>query len=124
MTAMGPFSAIGAINPERPLRLSGRLDIPNQDSLGEIFDAESDRVASALNAAWNDVEQILAQANLERISHDKELFRFLPTRNQVIESASVINLRSIIMLAAAVLGGMMLGMFGFMTSRAIGNRTN
>jgi hypothetical protein len=76
-----------------------------------------------LNAAWNDVEQILAQANLERISHDKELFRFLPTRNQVSESPSVINQRSIIMLAAAAIGGMMLGMFGFMISRAISNRS-
>jgi hypothetical protein len=117
------LSSQRAVYEQRLALLSGRLDIPNQDSLGEIFDAESDRVASELNAAWNDVEQILAQANLERISHDKELFRFLPTRNQVSESPSVINQRSIIMLAAAAIGGMMLGMFGFMISRAISNRS-
>jgi hypothetical protein len=35
----------------------------------------------------------------------------------------VINQRSIIMLAAAAIGGMMLGMFGFMISRAISNRS-
>jgi hypothetical protein len=117
------LSSQRAVYEQRLALLSGRLDIPNQVSLGEIFDAESDRVASELNAAWNDVEQILAQANLERISHDKELFRFLPTRNQVSESPSVINQRSIIMLAAAAIGGMMLGMFGFMISRAISNRS-
>ena len=107
---------------QRLALLSGRVEIPNQDALGDIFDVESSRVASELNAAWSDVEQILAQANLERISHDKELFRFLPARDQVSESPSLINQRSIIMLAAAIIGGMMVGMIGFTLSRAIGNR--
>lgn len=117
------LSSERAMYEQRLALLSGQREIPNRESLAEIFDIESIRVAGELNSAWNDVEQILAQANLERVSHDKELFRFLPTPEQESGGASVINQRSIILLAAALIGGMMLGMVGFMISRAVRARS-
>ena len=116
------LSSERAMYEQRLALLSGQREIANEQALAEIFDAESVRVAGELNSAWNDVEEILAQANLERISHDKALFRFLPTPEQEMASASVINQRSIIMLAAALVGGMMLGLLGFAVSRAVGDR--
>ncbi|MAN75931.1 MAG: hypothetical protein CML24_01715 [Rhizobiales bacterium] len=117
------LSSQRAMYEQRLALLSGDLEIDNQSALAEIFNAESTRVANELNGAWNDVEQILAHANLERISHDKELFRFLPTRNQIGQSASLINQRAIVLLIAAAIGGMMVGMIGFLISRNVGNRS-
>lgn len=117
------FSADRAMFEQRLALISGEVDIPNREILADIFTEESERVASDLNTAWAEVETILAQANVARISHDRELFRFLPTPDQASNSRALIDSRSIVMLVAAALGGLILGMIAHMASGAIRNRS-
>lgn len=99
--------------------ISGEAQIENEEVLVSIFTEESERLASELNATWDDIAAILDQANAERLSHDKKLFQFLPTEQSVSTNRELLSRRSIIMIVLAGIGGLMAGIALFFVKRAV-----
>lgn len=76
----------------------------------EVFARESEAVVGQLNLLWRQVDLILAQANLQRLNFDKQLFKPMPTANAVISQSPLLSRNT----AVFVLGAGMIGLVGGM----------
>ncbi|WP_196259672.1 hypothetical protein [Pelagibacterium limicola] len=101
--------------------ISEGRELVNESRLEEIFVTEADRLVEALNSDWDDVQAILAQANLERLAHDKQLFQPLPTPDAVGRTAEFISRTTLLAWIAAGFAGLLLGMFAFMIRALLSN---
>lgn len=104
---------------QRLALISGRQIIENEGILAETFALETDGIIDQLNAAWGDVNAILAQANIERISHDKALFSFLPTSERVIQGDGILSRRTFLLLFASAIGGILLGLMAHFVALSV-----
>lgn len=93
--------------------ISGQTRIENQAMLETVFTEEADRLVTSLNDYWAEVESILGQANLERLSHDVQLFRALPAAETAPSGTPLFSRNNILLLIAAGLGGLLMGMAGY-----------
>jgi hypothetical protein len=93
--------------------ISGESVLENSDVLADIFTTETQRLATELNTAWRDIDAILAQANAERISQDKALFKFLPTPQAASTNRDFFDRRTAIFLVGGAMAGLVLGIAAY-----------